>query len=216
MTKSVSSCGNHTITTKSFVQKVPRASRGIIHAISTFQTRSNKRRMTRFWWQLTHNITIHTIRLSLKESGLKICVRMFQFLLDAIWQLIRNPGLVEAGVRPDGTTPFQYLLMFVESVFALIPDHEVRAAKLTDEHLVETKHGLLKCRSVPPGEQWSRRETIEARGTSKWTLEYLDQLWNHVEMKGCRQLRRWKFLQYLRQKSMHLKFEFTATAYLED
>ena len=94
--------------------------------------------------------------------------------------------------------------MFGESVFALIPDHEVRAAKLTnrwisgcwwgrdassDEHLVVTKHGLLECRSVrrkPPGEQWSRRETIEARGRSgiltwKWTLEFLDQLWNHVE-----------------------------------
>ena len=36
-----------------------------------------------------------------------------------------------------------------------------------------TKHGLLKSRSVrrkPPGEQWSRRQTIEARGT-KWTLD---------------------------------------------
>ena len=78
--------------------------------------------------------------------------------------------------------------MFGESVFALIPDHEVRAAKLTnrwisgcwwgrdassDEHLVGTKHGLLKCRSVrrkPPGEQWSRRETVEARGT-KWNFD---------------------------------------------
>ena len=92
-------------------------------------------------------------------------------------------------VRPDGRTSFHYLLgtprvsplcMFGESVFALIPDHEVRAAKLTnrwisgcwwrrdassDEHLVGTKHGLLKCRSVrrkPPGEQWSRREIIES------------------------------------------------------
>ena len=44
-------------------------------------------------------------------------------------------------VRPDGRTPFQHLLgtpcvspvcMFGESVFALIPDHEVRAAKLTN------------------------------------------------------------------------------------
>ena len=44
-------------------------------------------------------------------------------------------------VRPDGRTPFQYLLgtpyvsplcIFGESVFALIPDHEVRAAKLTN------------------------------------------------------------------------------------
>ena len=36
-----------------------------------------------------------------------------------------------------------------------------------------TKHGLLECRSVhrkPPGEQWSRRETIEARGT-KWNFD---------------------------------------------
>ena len=71
-------------------------------------------------------------------------------------------------VRPDGRTPFQYLLgtpyvpplcMFGESVFVLIPDHEVRAAKLTnrwisgswwgrdassDEHLVGTKHGLCE------------------------------------------------------------------------
>ena len=67
--------------------------------------------------------------------------------------------------------------MFGESVFALIPDHEVRAAKLTnrswDEHLVVTKHALLKCRSVrrrPPGQQWSRRETVEARGT-KWNFD---------------------------------------------
>ena len=34
-------------------------------------------------------------------------------------------------------------------------------------------HGLLKCRSVrrkPPGEQRSRRETVEARGT-KWNFD---------------------------------------------
>ena len=100
-------------------------------------------------------------------------------------------------VRLDGRTPFLYLLgtpyvsplcLFGESVFALIPDHEVRAAKLTnrwisgcwwrrdassDEHLVGTKFGVLKCRSVrrkPPGEQWSRRETVEARGT-KWNFD---------------------------------------------
>ena len=52
------------------------------------------------------------------------------------------------------------------------------ACSQTDEHmgqwlLVGTKHGLLKCRSVrrkPPGEQWSRRETIEARDT-KWNVD---------------------------------------------
>ena len=112
---------------------------------------------------------------------------------------IRYAGFVLSRftVRPDGRTSFQYLLgtphvsplcIFGESVFALIPDHEERAANLTnrwisgcwwgrdascDEHLVETKHCLLKCRSVrrkPPGEQWSRRETIEARGT-KWNFD---------------------------------------------
>ena len=56
---------------------------------------------------------------------------------------IRYAGFVLSRftVRPDGRTPFQYLLgtpyvsllcMFGESAFALIPDHEVRAAKLTD------------------------------------------------------------------------------------
>ena len=49
--------------------------------------------------------------------------------------------LTRSKVRPDGRTPFQYLLgtpyvsplcMFGESVFALIPDHEARAAKLTN------------------------------------------------------------------------------------
>ena len=112
---------------------------------------------------------------------------------------IRYAGVVLSRftVRPDGRTPFQYLLgtpdvsplcMFGESVFALIPDHEVRAAKLanrwisgcwwgrdgsSDEHLVGTKHGLLECRSVrrnPPKEQWSRCETVEARGM-KWNFD---------------------------------------------
>ena len=56
---------------------------------------------------------------------------------------IRYAGFVLSRftVRPDGRTPFQYLLgtpyvsplcMFGESVFALIPDHEVRSAKLTN------------------------------------------------------------------------------------
>ena len=44
----------------------------------------------------------------------------------------------------------------------------------------------------PPGEQWNRRGTVEAREgrseilTWKWTLEYPDQLWNHVETRECR------------------------------
>ena len=55
-------------------------------------------RMTCFWCQLPHNITVHTVRRSLKESCLKINVKKnFQLLLAASWQLIRSAGLVEAG-----------------------------------------------------------------------------------------------------------------------
>ena len=122
-------------------------------------------------------------------------------------------------VRPDGRTPFQYLLgapsvsascVYGESVFAMIPNHEVRAAKLTnrwisgcwwardalsDEHLVGTKYGLRKCRSVrrkPPGEQWSRRETGEARGTKSnlmwtWTWWYQHRR-NHQNRRRFQQL----------------------------
>ena len=41
-----------------------------------------------------------------------------------------------------------------------------------------------------------KRSELEGRSgilTWKWILEYLDQLWNHVETRECRQLRhRWK------------------------
>ena len=131
---------------------------------------------------------------------------------------------------------YHSLCKFGESVFALIPDHEVRAAKLTnrwisgcwwgrdassDEHLVGTKHGLLK-----KADQFAenllessgadvRRSRLEGRNgilTWKWTLEYLDRLWLHVQMKGCRQRRhREKFPQYLNlhfcQKNTYLKCE---------
>ena len=68
----------------------------------------------------------------------------------------------------------------VNRFFAVIPDHEVRAAKLTnrwisgclwgrdalsDEHLVGTKHGLLKCRSVRRKPLGGRRETGEEHCT---------------------------------------------------
>ena len=126
-----------------------------------------------------------------------------------------------------------------ESVFALIPDHEVRAAKLTnrwisgcwwgrdassDEHLVGTKHGLsadqfaenhLESNGVDV-----KRSKLEARSgilTWKRILECPDQLWNHVETRECRQRRhRWKFPQYfhlhLRQKNTYSRCKFTATA----
>ena len=126
--------------------------------------------------------------------------------------------------------------MFGESVFALIPDHEVRAAKLTnrwisgclwgrdassDEQLVETKHGLLisadqfaenLLESSAAGVKRSRLEGRNGILMWKWTLEYLDHLWLHVQMKRCRQRRhRGKFQQYLHlhfpQKSTCLKCE---------
>ena len=146
-------------------------------------------------------------------------------------------------VRPDGRTPFQYLLgttyvsplcMFGESVFALIPDHEVRAAKRTNRWISaggDEMHRLMNtwwrrnmvCLSA---DQFAenllerngvdmKRSKLEGRSgilTWKWTLEYRDHLLNHVETKECRQRRhRWKFPQYLhlhlRQKNTYLKCE---------
>ena len=100
-------------------------------------------------------------------------------------------------VRADGRTPFQYatgarydspLCEFGESIFGLIPDANVWAAKLSnrwvrgvwwgrdpasDEHLVGTKFGVLKCRSLrrrPPHEQWSQDDTREAKH-AKWDFD---------------------------------------------
>ena len=141
------------------------------------------------YWD-SHDATRHKSRRTLPYS-------FSNFTCHSICDSLRWICALKIHSATDGRNPFQYLLgtpyvsllcMFGESVFALIPDHEVRAAKLTnrwisgcwwgrdassDEHLVGTKHGLLKCRSVsrkPPGEQWSRRETVEARGT-KWNFD---------------------------------------------
>ena len=138
----------------------------------------------------SHDATRHKLRRTLAYS-------FQQFHLPFHLQFGTLDLFSRFTVWPDGRTPFQHLLgtsyvsplcMFGESVFALIPDDEVRAAKLTnmwisgcwwwqdassDEHLLGTKHGLLKCSSVrrkPPGEHWSQRETIEARGT-KWNFD---------------------------------------------
>ena len=109
----------------------------------------------------TQKIETNTgIQLSAISPALPFAIRFAGFVLSRFT------------VRTDGRIPFQYLLgtpcvsplcMFGEAVFALIPDHEMRAdgsvwgrdAK-SDEHLVGTKHGLHECRSVrrkPPGEQ---------------------------------------------------------------
>ena len=121
----------------------------------------------------------------------------FSIVSHAIPFAVRYAGFVltRFSVRSDGRTPFQYLLgpphvkplcMFGESVFALIPDHEVRAAKLTNRWisgLVGTKCGVLECRSVrrkPLGESSGaavKRTRLEARNVMLmlvWTREYLD------------------------------------------
>ena len=73
ITASVSSRGNHATTTQCLVQNVPPASRSIIHAVCRFlQSCCNIRWTACFWWQLTHSITVHTIRLWFTESCLKI------------------------------------------------------------------------------------------------------------------------------------------------
>ena len=53
--------------------------------------------MTCLWWQLIHDFTFHIIRLSVKKCCFEIKLERFQPLLAALRQLIRNPGIVEAG-----------------------------------------------------------------------------------------------------------------------
>ena len=65
--------------------------------VQVFQSRNNKLWVTCFWWQLTYDITIHIIRLSLKEGCFEISVERSQLSLAATWQRIRNPCLVDAG-----------------------------------------------------------------------------------------------------------------------
>ena len=75
VTASIGLCGNHAIATQCSVKNVPPASGCIVHAICRFlQSRSNIWWMTRFWWQLTHDITIHIIILSLKDGCFEINV----------------------------------------------------------------------------------------------------------------------------------------------
>ena len=107
----------------------------------------------------SHDATRHKSRRTLAYS-------FQQFHLPFHLRFVTLDLFSQDSQRPDGGTPFQYLLgtpyvsplcTFGESVFALIPDHEVRAAKLTnrwisgcwwgrdapsDEHLVGTKHGF--------------------------------------------------------------------------
>ena len=98
--------------------------------------------------------------------------------------------------------------MFGESVFALIPDHEVRAAKLTNRWISgcwwDATHRRMNtwwvrssvCLSADQfvGNHLEssgaavKRSRLEERNRMLmlvWTLEYLDHPWYHVEMKRC-------------------------------
>ena len=98
VTASIGSCGNHAMAAQCLFKNVSPASGSIVHAMCRFlQSCSNIWWMTCFWWQLTNDITIHIMRFSLKESCLEINVEKSQSSLAATWQLIRNPGLVDAG-----------------------------------------------------------------------------------------------------------------------
>ena len=67
---------DHAIATQCLVKNVPPASRSIVHAICKFlQSGSNLGRMTCFWWQLTHDIADHIIRLPLKKCCFEINVK---------------------------------------------------------------------------------------------------------------------------------------------
>ena len=75
VTASISSRGKLATATQCLVKDIAPASGGIIHAVWRFlQSCSNVRRMSCFWWQLTHNITVHIRGLSLKKSCFEIKV----------------------------------------------------------------------------------------------------------------------------------------------
>ena len=100
-----------------------------------------------------------------------------------------------------GTPNVSPLCMFGESVFALIPDHDVRAAKLTNRWISgcwwrrsmlclsadQLAENLLESSGADV-----KRSKLEGRhGILMWkcTLECLDRMWFHVQMKRCRQRR---------------------------
>ena len=83
-----------------------------IHAVSKFhQSCSNVRRMTCFWWQLAHNITIHTIRMSLNERCLEIDVKNVPTLAGCY--LATHPKSGSCGSRRIGLLMF--LLFILET-----------------------------------------------------------------------------------------------------
>ena len=123
----------------------------------------------------SHDATRHKSKRTLAYS--------FSAISPAIPFAIRYAGfeLTRWIARPEGRTPFQCFrsapyvspfCVFGQLVFPMIPDHEVRASKLTnrwisgcwcgrdassDEHLVGTKFGLLKYSN-------SQKTTLDSNG----------------------------------------------------
>ena len=84
-------------------------------------------------------------------------------------------------VRPDGRTSFQYLLgapyvsrLFGDSVLAMIPDHEVRAAKLTNRWISGCWWGPI---SICSCADQSAENHLENSGT-------VEKRWRHVARSG--------------------------------
>ena len=150
-----------------------------------------------------HDATRHksrrTLAYSFQQLHLPFHVRFGS--LDLFSQDSRCDPTAEPHSKYLLGTPYVSLLcIFGESVFALIPDHEVRAAKLTnrwisgcwwgraasfDKHLVETRN--MVCSSADQFAEnllvnngtdvkWSKLEGRNGIFTWKWTLEYRDYL----------------------------------------
>ena len=79
------------------------------HAICRFlQSCSNVWRMTCLWWQLTHNITVHILRLSLKKGCFEINVEKISTFAGC--HLATQPKSQSSRSRRDC---LQLLLLFV-------------------------------------------------------------------------------------------------------
>ena len=98
VTASVGSCGIHAMATQCLVEDIPPASRRIVHAICRFlQSGSNIWRMTCFWWQLTHDITVHIIKLPFQKGCFEINVKNNSSEILVLWkQVNRSVGYPSA------------------------------------------------------------------------------------------------------------------------
>ena len=164
--------------------------------------------------QNSHDATRHKLRRTLHTA-------FSNFTCHFISSSLRWISALKIHSATRRQNPFQYLLgspyvsplcMFGASVSALITDHKVRAAKLTNRWISgswwDEMHRRMNtwwrrsmvCSSADQFAENLRersgadvkRSRLEGRNGIfmwKWTLEYLDRLSLHVQMKGCRQRR---------------------------